>query len=203
MSKPSPYPETFRHLISCFSRLPGIGARTAERLSLAVLQWPAEHLQEFGQALCELQQRVHPCSICGNLTDATTCIICNDSERQRDLVCVVEQPAQVIALEKSACYRGLYHVLGGKLSPLSGKGPDDLRLLELLLRVKQNVIKELIIATSSDVEGEATAHYIVDMLSGQPVTISRIATGVPAGSDLNFADAATLAIAMKGRRKCD
>jgi recombination protein RecR len=203
MSKPGQYPEALHHVIACFSRLPGIGRRTAERLAMAIMSWPEEHLSDFGTALCELRQRVHPCAICGNFTEEPTCSICRDDTRQRGLLCVVEHASQVMALENSACFHGLYHVLGGKLSPLNGKGPADLRLAELQERLRQHPITELIIATSPDVEGEATAHYIAGMLADLPITISRIAAGVPVGSDLNFADAATLAMALQGRHKLD
>ncbi len=203
MSKPGQYPEALHHVIACFSRLPGIGRRTAERLALTVMSWPEEHLDDFGAALRELRRRVHPCAICGNFTEEPTCSICRDDTRQRGLLCVVEHASQVMALENSACFHGLYHVLGGKLSPLNGKGPGDLRLAELQERLRQQPITELIIATSPDVEGEATAHFIANMLASLPITISRIAAGVPVGSDLNFADAATLAMALQGRRQLD
>lgn len=203
MSKPGQYPEALQHIIACFSRLPGIGRRTAERLAMAIMSWPEEHLTDFGTALCELRQRVHPCAICGNFTEEQTCSICQDETRQRGLLCVVEHASQVLTIENSACFHGLYHVLGGKLSPLSGKGPDDIRLAELQERLRQQPITELIIATSPDVEGEATAHFIANMLADLPITISRIAAGVPVGSDLNFADAATLAMALQGRRQID
>ncbi|MDD4097626.1 MAG: recombination mediator RecR [Lentisphaeria bacterium] len=203
MSKPGQYPEALNHVIAGFSRLPGIGRRTAERLTLAVMNWPPEQLADFGAALAELHQKVHPCAVCGNLTDQQTCAICQDESRQQDLICVVEQASQVAVLETSSCFHGLYHVLGGKLSPLNGKGPADLRLAELQQRLRQKPVAELIIATSPDVEGEATAHFIADMLADLPVTISRTAAGVPVGSDLNFADAATLAMAINGRRKLD
>jgi len=201
MSKPGQYPEALHHIIACFSRLPGIGRRTAERLAIAIMSWPEEHLADFGTALCELRQRVHPCAICGNFTETPTCAICQDETRQRGLLCVVEHASQVMALENSACFHGLYHVLGGKLSPLSGKGPDDLRLAELQERLRQQPITELIIATSPDLEGEATAHFLAEEFRGMPILISRIASGIPAGADLSYADAATLNLALNGRRK--
>jgi len=195
------YPPALQHVMSFFSRLPGVGRRSAERLTLAMMAWPEQHLEQFGQALLELKNNVRPCAICGHYAEGELCTICQDPERQRNVLCVVEQASQIIVLENSGSFKGLYHVLGGKLSPLSGKGPEELRIKELDDRLRQGEISEMIIATSPDVEGEATAHFLAQEFAALPITITRIASGVPVGADLNFADAATIAMALSGRHK--
>lgn len=200
MSDTSAYPKAMTRLISFFSRLPGIGKRTAERLALALVDWPEEDLRQFGSLLGELRERVKLCRICGNLADGDECTICRDPRRDRETICVVESASQIPVLEKSGCYRGLYHVLGGRLAPLDGKGPEDLTIADLVRRVSEGQVREIILATSSDVEGEATAAYIADEFDDIDVTVTRIASGVPVGADLSYADAATLASALGGRR---
>ena len=195
------YPQALQHVMSFFSRLPGVGRRSAERLALAMMAWPEQQTEQFGQALLELKNKVRPCAVCGNHAEDELCAICQDPDRQRGVLCVVEQASQIIVLENSGSYKGLYHVLGGKLSPLSGKGPEELRIKELAVRLRQGEISEMIIATSPDVEGEATAHYLAQEFAALPMTITRIASGVPAGADLNFADAATITMALSGRHK--
>lgn len=195
------YPQALQHIMSFFSRLPGVGRRTAERLALAIMTWPEEQIGQFGQALAELKKKVRPCASCGNYAEDELCVICRDPERQRNVLCVVEQASQIIVLENSGSYQGLYHVLGGKLSPLSGKGPEELRIKELSERLRRGDISEMIIATSPDVEGEATAHFLAQEFAALPMTITRIASGVPVGADLNFADAATIAMALSGRHQ--
>lgn len=195
------YPQALQHVMSFFSRLPGVGRRSAERLALAMMAWPEQQTEQFGQALLELKNKVRPCAVCGNYAEDELCAICQDPDRQRSVLCVVEQASQIIVLENSGSYKGLYHVLGGKLSPLSGKGPEELRIKELAVRLRQGEISEMIIATSPDVEGEATAHYLAQEFAALPMTITRIASGVPAGADLNFADAATITMALSGRHK--
>ncbi len=194
------YPPALQELIGQLKRLPGIGTRTAERLALALLDWPDEVLKHFGRQLAELKQRIQLCRICGNLTEADECAICRNASRDHALICVVEQASQIAVLERSGCFAGVYHVLGGRIVPLEGKGPGDIRLRELKERVAAGHVQELILATSSDVEGEATAAYIAREFEGQGLTISRIAAGVPVGADLSFADAATLAMALNARR---
>jgi recombination protein RecR len=194
------YPASLQRLISFLARLPGVGRRTAERLALALLEWTEEDLEHFGQQLARLRQDVKACSVCGNLSDGELCTICSRPGRQTDTVCVVETAAQIVVFEKSGCYRGLYHVLGGRISPLQGKGPEDLSIAALRRRLEQGAFQELILATSPDVEGEATAAYLAAELGPLGVRISRIACGVPVGADLSYADAATLASALGGRR---
>jgi recombination protein RecR len=200
MPQQSGYPKALQRLIELFGRLPGIGKRTAERLALAVLEWPDEHLQRFGDELVHLKERVTFCTVCGNFAETELCAICQSVDRQQDTICVVEHAAQIAVIEDCGSYRGLYHVLGGKLVPLDGKGPEDLRVEELRTRLAQGDVKEVIVATSPDVEGEATAHFLAEEFSDLPVSFSRIAAGVPVGADLSYADAATMAMAMGGRR---
>ena len=200
MGSDSTYPKPLEQLITLFRRLPGIGRRTAERLALSLLDWSEGDLIQFGQVVGTLRERVLTCSVCGNLSDAELCRICAAHNRDRSVICVVEHAAQIAVIENSARYRGLYHVLGGKLMPLEGKGPEDLRVEELRERLADGTVKELIIATSPDVEGEATAHFVAEEFAETGVTVSRIASGVPVGSDLSFADSATMAIAIDGRR---
>ncbi len=195
------YPPVLDELILSLRRLPGIGARTAERLALSLLTWPQEELQSLGTLLSTLKSRLRSCEVCGNLTEEPRCRICSDPNRQADVVCVVEQASQIPVIERAGCFRGLYHVLGGRLEPLEGKGPEALKLAELRARVAAGGVRELILATSSDVEGEATAAYLVSELREFPVTITRIAAGVPVGADLGFADSATIAVAMNARRR--
>jgi recombination protein RecR len=195
------YPQALQQLMSYLSRLPGVGRRSAERLALAIMTWPELQVEQLGQALLELKQKIRPCASCGNYAEEELCPICRDPERQRSVLCVVEQASQIVVLENSGSFQGLYHVLGGKLSPLSGKGPAELRIKELDERLRQGEISELILATSPDVEGEATAQFLAQEFAALPVTISRIASGVPVGADLSYADAATIAMALSGRHK--
>lgn len=197
------YPKALEALIGALRRLPGIGARTAERLALALLEWPDERLLALGDTVLHLRERIHFCTVCGNLADSDTCRICSDHLRTRSLVCVVEQPAQIPVIERAGCFRGLYHVLGGRISPLEGRGPEDLRVQELRDRLRDGEIRELILATSPDVEGEATASYLAEELRRRNLRITRIAAGVPVGADLTFADSATIATALNARRSVD
>lgn len=199
----SAYPKALEALIGALRRLPGIGARTAERLALALLDWPDEQLQEFGDVLLHLRERVRFCTVCGNLADGDACRICSDPSRARDVICVVEQAAQVPVIERAGCFRGVYHVLGGRITPLEGRGPEDLRVQELHDRLRSGKVRELILATSPDVEGEATATYLAEELREYRVRTTRIASGVPVGADLTFADSATMAIALTTRRTLD
>ncbi len=201
MSTFSSIPQALQKLSEKLSRLPGVGKRTAERLSLALLEWPEEQLSALGDDLQQLRQRIKPCTCCGNYSEQALCQICSAPNRRQDLICVVENASQIAVIENSNAYRGLYHVLGGKLSPLNGKGPADLRIEELRQRLSGGQVSELIIATSPDLEGEATAHFLAEEFRTLPVVISRIASGIPAGADLSYADAATLNLALNGRRK--
>lgn len=194
------YPPSLQRLIGYLSRLPGIGKRSAERLALSLIGWDPQNLQGFAQAIGTIHDMIHPCSICGNLCENDICDICQDEGRLKGIICVVEQPTQIMAFENAGSFRGLYHVLGGKLSPLNGKGPDDLRIAELHRRIEDGNVSELIIATSSDVEGEATAHYLANEFASPSLSVTRLAAGLPVGADLSFADAATLSIAIDARR---
>jgi len=201
MTTRSNYPQALEELIEALRRLPGIGARTAERLALALIAWPAEELQALGTLLGTLRTRLHACEICGNLADEARCRICNDPQRQTDVICVVEEASQIPVIERARCYHGLYHVLGGRLEPLADTGPGDLRITELRRRIEAGGVRELILATSSDVEGEATAAYLAGEFRNPALSITRIAAGVPVGADLGFADSATIAVAMNARQR--
>ncbi len=202
MSANSEYPEPLRILIRAFSRLPGIGRRTAERLTLSLLDWPEDQLREFGERLSGLPTAVGYCEKCGNLSDQQLCAICRDPGREPELICVVESPVQIMVIERAGCFRGLYHVLGGRLAPLDGQGPEDLNIEKLLQRLDAESVGELILATGADVEGEATANYLREIAQRPDLRISRIAFGIPVGGDIGFADSATVAMAISSRH-CD
>lgn len=196
------YAESLTRLIEHFARLPGIGPKTAQRLSFYVLNnMNEQQVKVFAQALLEVKKSVTTCPICCNLTDITPCQICQDTHRDQTQLCVVEEAQDVIALEKTREYKGLYHVLQGCISPLEGKGPDDLRIKELLARIGAGEIAEVILATNPNVEGETTALYLIKLLKPLGVKLTRIAHGVPVGGDLEYADMATLTRALSGRRE--
>ncbi len=203
MSTHAEYPETIDLLVQAFARLPGIGRRTAERLVFSLLDWPDTDLAEFGRRVAHLREEIKICQICGNWADADQCIICRDPEREEKVICVVESPAQIMVIERSRCFHGLYHVLGGRIAPLDGTGPEDLRIDQLLQRLSENRIRELILATGADVEGEATASYIKDTVRRPELRITRIAFGVPVGGDIGYADAATIAMAINSRHSTE
>jgi len=200
MTLDNSYPEPLRSAANQFRRLPGIGKRTAERLALTLLEWNEEDLRHFGREIASLKERVSFCEVCGNLAEGRLCKICRAADRDRSLICVVEQPSQVPVIENSGTYRGLYHVLGGRIVPLEGRGPEDLRIAELHERVAEGGVEELILAMSPDVEGEATANFLAAEFDSSSVRITRIAAGVPVGADLSYADSATVAMAMSSRR---
>ena len=181
-------------------RLPGIGSKTAMRLAYHVIDMPAEDVKQLAAALSGAKEQIHYCSRCFNLTDSDVCEICRDSSRDSFTICVGEQPQDIAAMERSHGYHGLYHVLHGVLSPLDGIGPEKLRIRELLLRLQQESVSEIIIATNSDVEGEATATYLAQLLKPVGITVSRIAHGLPMGGDLEYADEITLSKALENRR---
>ncbi|MCJ7508470.1 MAG: recombination mediator RecR [candidate division Zixibacteria bacterium] len=185
-------------LVEEFSKLPGIGRKTAQRMAFYLLKVRKEEAEALAFAIIQLKQKIRYCSVCFNITEDDPCWICKDSRRQRDIICVVEEPNDVLALEKTKQYKGLFHVLGGVLSPLNGIGPDDLRIRELILRLKDGV-KEVIIATNPNVEGEATAIYLSKLIKPLGIKVTRIARGLPAGSDLEYADQVTLTNALEGR----
>lgn len=188
-------------LISELSRLPGVGRKTAQRFALHLLKVDATEVASLAAALSELRERMRLCEICFNLADGPRCPICADSRRDPTLVCVVEDASNVIAIEKSNAFSGLYHVLGGALSPLKDIGPEELRVGELVERVRGEGIREVILATNSNVEGEATAFYLARLLKPAGVVVSRLAQGLPAGADLEFTDELTLQRALEGRRE--
>jgi recombination protein RecR len=188
------------NLVAQLTRLPGIGSRTAQRLAFHILQRPKEEVLALSTALAEVKDRVRVCRECGNLTEEELCGICTDARRDRTVVCVVEQPVDLVSLERTHEYRGLYHVLGGALSPLDGVEPGDLRIDELLRRVDANDVTEVVLATNPNMTGEATAAYVADRLRGR-VRVTRLASGLPVGGDLEYADEVTLGRALAGRRE--
>ena len=188
------------NLISQLSRLPGVGTRTAQRLTFHLLRVPKEEAFALADAIREVKERIGFCRECGNLTEEELCAICTDTRRDRSLVCVVEQPADLLSLERTHEYRGLYHVLGGALSPLDGVEPEHLRIDELLRRVERNGVEEVVLATNPNMTGEATAAYLADRLRGR-TRVTRLASGLPVGGDLEYADEVTLGRALVGRRE--
>jgi recombination protein RecR len=188
------------NLVAQLTRLPGIGSRTAQRLAFHILQRPKEEALALAAALEEVKERVRFCRECGNLTEEEVCAICLDQRRDHTLICVVEQPVDVVSLERTHEFRGLYHVLGGSLSPLDGVEPSDLRIDELLRRVDTNNVQEVVLATNPNMTGEATAAFLADRLRGR-VRVTRLASGLPVGGDLEYADEVTLGRALSGRRE--
>jgi recombination protein RecR len=188
------------NLVAQLTRLPGIGSRTAQRLAFHVLSTPKEEALALAAAIAEVKERVRFCHECGNLTEDELCSICLDARRDRSVVCVVEQPVDVISLERTHEYRGLYHVLGGSLSPLDGVEPEHLRIDELLQRVARGEIREVVLATNPNMTGAATAAYLADRLRDR-ATVTRLASGLPVGGDLEYADEVTLGRALAGRRE--
>ena len=193
------YPASIRQLIRLMARLPGIGEKTAERLALHLLNSSDRLVEELAHSILEVKQKVRLCSRCFSLSDAELCSVCSHPARDASVVCVVEQPGDMAALEKSGAFSGLYHVLCGVLSPLNGVGPDDIRIRELVSRVTAGDIREVVLATGTSAEGEATAAYIAQRLAPFPVTVTRIAAGVPMGGDLKYVDQVTLKKAMESR----
>jgi recombination protein RecR len=187
------------NLVAQLTRLPGVGTRTAHRLAFHLLRVPKDEAAALAAAIGEVKERVRFCSECGNLTEEERCDICRDERRDRTLVCVVEQPADLVSLERTHEYRGLYHVLGGSLSPIDGVEPEHLRIDELIGRVERNGIQEVVLATNPNMTGEATAAYLADRLRGR-VRVTRLASGLPVGGDLEYADEVTLGRALSGRR---
>jgi recombination protein RecR len=197
MSRPDPLAE----LVAALQRLPGIGARSAQRLAYHLLKTPREEVDALAAAMTAVKERVTYCSTCGNITDVDPCAYCTGPNRDSRVVCVVEQPENVGAVERTRGFRGRYHVLMGAIAPLQGVGPDDLRIKSLLTRVGAGEIQEVILATNPNVEGEATALYLARLLKPLGVRVTRIAMGVPVGSDLDYADEFTMGKAMEGRRE--
>jgi len=193
------YPDAILKLIASFSKLPGIGRKTAERLALHLLHAPDHDASALAADIVELKRSVRVCTTCFSLSDRETCRICSDPARDHGVICVVENPADLAAIEKSRSFAGCYHVLGGSLSPIDGIGPDDIRLDELFQRSDPRKVREIIIATRTNVEGEATAAYILERLKSRGLILTRIASGVPMGGDLQYVDPLTLQKAMEKR----
>ncbi len=193
------YPPSIRKAIQSISKLPGIGEKTAERLAMHLLRAPRIEVEQLSRSLLDLKNNVRLCEQCYGLSDAENCGICSNTARDPQLVCVVEQPADMVSIEKSGAFSGRYHILGGSLSPINGVGPDDIRIRELMARIAKQRIREIILATSTTVEGESTAAYIADRLKDSPAKVTRIASGVPVGGDLKYVDQVTLKRALEGR----
>ena len=195
------FPAALQDLADQFARLPGIGGKTAQRLAFYVLGLPQEDAQSFADAILEAKRTVHTCPVCQNLTDREVCPICDDPTRNRGLICVVAEPKDVIAMERSREFNGVYHVLHGVISPLNHITQDDIRVKELLQRVATGGVSEVIMATNPDTEGEATAMYISRLLRPMEIKVTRLAYGVPVGSQLEYADEVTLSRALEGRQE--
>lgn len=194
-------PGPVTQLVAALGRLPGIGPRSAERLALHLVQGDADAVRQLAAVLVDARERVASCERCGALTEHQPCPVCADDRRDASQLCVVERALDVLSLEKSGTFKGRYHVLGGKLSPLNGIGPEDLRIAELEIRLADGIVQEVILALGSDVEGDATSHYLARRLASRGVRVSRLAQGLPAGSGLEFADELTLSRALEGRRE--
>lgn len=195
------YPEPVARLIEALQKLPGIGPKTAQRLTFFLLKRPADEVQALSQAIDWLKSQIVNCSVCFNVTEEDPCRICKDPARDTRLLCVVEEPNDLLALERTGQFRGRYHVLLGALSPLDGIGPEDLRVRELLARLETEAAEEVILATNPNAEGEATAIYLAKLLKPFALRVTRIARGLPVGGDLEYADEVTLAKALEGRRE--
>lgn len=195
------YPAPVARLVDEFSRLPGVGSKTAQRLAFFVLNMPEGEVRNLAQAIVEAKMKIKYCSICGNLTDVDPCSICKNTSRSPETICVVEEPRDVIAMEKTREFKGVYHVLHGAISPMEGIGPDDIKIKELLKRLGNGGVKEVIVATNPNVEGEATAMYLSKLIKPFGIKVTRIAHGIPVGGDLEYADEVTLAKALEGRRE--
>ncbi|MET4563322.1 recombination mediator RecR [Lysinibacillus parviboronicapiens] len=195
------YPEPISKLIDSFMKLPGIGPKTAARLAFFVLTMKEEDVLAFSKALIDAKRNLSYCSVCGNITDVDPCHICTDKQRDASVICVVQDTKDVIAMEKMRDYNGMYHVLQGAISPMDGIGPEDINVASLLVRLQDETVQELILATNSTIEGEATAMYISRLVKPSGIRTTRIAHGLPVGGDLEYADEVTLSKAMEGRRE--
>lgn len=195
------YPQSIQKLIKSLAKLPGVGEKTAERLANHILRRPLNEAEQLAQSILTMKQNVRLCSRCFGLSDGEYCRICQDPSRNTALLCVVEQPADMISIEKSGAFNGLYFILGGALSPMDGIGPDDLRVKELMARVDAGDVTEIILATGTSVEGDATAAFLADRLNRIGICVSRIASGVPVGGDLQYIDKMTLKCALDSRRE--
>lgn len=195
------YPSSIRQLIDCFKNLPGIGEKTAERLAFSIINFDKEKLSDFSDAIVKVRDLISNCKICGNIAEGDICSICNDDSRKNGIIFVVEKPKDIVLFEKLGVFKGTYHVLNGLISPLDGIGPDDINLKELLERVRNDDVKEVILALKPSIEGETTMQYINKILSNVNVVVSKIATGVPIGTDMEYIDSLTLELAIDERKK--
>jgi recombination protein RecR len=194
-------PEPVTRLIEAFAQLPGIGPKTASRLTFYLLRQPLEQTLALAEAVRDLKQRIVFCRECFNITEENPCAICGDEGRDRSVLCVVEEPLDVLAIERTGEYRGLYHVLHGAISPVEGIGPDELRINELMARLKEGAVREVLLATNPNLEGEATAMYLARLIQPLGLRVTRLARGLPVGGDLEYADAVTLSRALEGRQE--
>lgn len=194
-------PEPIVVLITALGKLPGVGPRSAERLALHLVQAETDGVRQLAQAILTAREKIQSCQICGALTEKQPCALCTDSRRDNSLLCLVERAVDILSVDKAGTFTGKFHVLGGKISPLNGVGPEDLRIDELELRLGREPIQEVILALGSDVEGDATSYYLAKRLAARGVKVTRIAHGLPAGSGLEFADELTLSRALEGRRE--
>jgi recombination protein RecR len=194
-------PEPITALVAALNRLPGIGPRSAERIALYLVQSEAASVRQLAEAIVRARERIQLCSVCGALTESSPCDICANPRRDNSFLCVVEQPVDIFSIEKSGTFNGKYHVLGGRISPLDGIEPDDLRIVDLETRLKREPVKEIVIALGTDVEGDATGFYLAKRLARPGLKITRIAHGLPAGTGLEYADEVTLSRALEGRRE--
>lgn len=195
------YAKPLNKLINELSKLPGIGGKTAQRLAFHILSMDDKEAMDLADAITEAKKSMTYCSVCGNLTDDDPCAICSDESRDKSVICIVESPKDVVAMEKIREYQGYYHVLHGAISPMDGIGPDDINLKSLIMRLQDEAVKEIIIATNPNIEGEATAMYIARLIKPSGIKVSRIAHGIPVGGDLEYADEVTLLKAVEGRRE--
>ncbi|MFD0713158.1 recombination mediator RecR [Paenibacillus sp. GCM10027626] len=195
------YPEPIAKLIEAFSRLPGIGPKTAARLAFHVLRMKEDDVIDFAKALVSVKRNLHYCSVCCNITDVDPCRICQDKTRDHSVICVVQESKDLVAMERTKEFQGQYHVLQGAISPIEGIGPDDIRIAELLKRLSDERVQEMILATNPNIEGEATAMYLSRLVKPFGIRITRIAHGLPVGGDLEYADEVTLSKALEGRRE--
>lgn len=195
------YPNTIKQLIESYKKLPGIGEKSAERLALATVNFDEEIINNFSTTLLNIKTKIKNCEICGNLSEGDLCEICKNSDRNKDVVCVVEDVKNIFAFEKGGSYQGVYHVLGGLISPLDGINPEDIKIDSLIKRIEKNKINEVIIAFKPSIEGETTALYLLKRLEGMAVVVSKIAYGIPIGADMDYIDSLTLEMAIEDRKK--
>jgi recombination protein RecR len=194
------YSDPIARLIEKLAMLPGIGPKTAQRLTFHLLSMPEDEVRELSDAMMAAKTKTRRCEVCGNVTDINPCAICSDNNRDHTTICVIENPRDLVAMERTRDYKGTYHILHGVISPMDGIGPNDIRIRELLERLKDGIVAEVILATNPNVEGEATAMYIARLLKPLGIRVTRIAKGIPVGGDLEYADEVTLSKAMEGRR---